>query len=63
MPGISMRSIADHMHTVQPIFSDLDTLAADLLNALPKPSVVMTLGAGNIDTTVYSILKRLEVAA
>jgi UDP-N-acetylmuramate--alanine ligase len=63
MPGISMRSIADHMHTVQPIFSDLDTLAADLLNALPKPSVVMTLGAGNIDTTVYSIVKRLEVAA
>jgi len=63
IPGISAQSIGEKIDLPFVSYSSLNTLSFDITKDLKKPCILMTLGAGNIDSCVSSITQKLEAAA
>jgi UDP-N-acetylmuramate--alanine ligase len=61
--GVTSHLIADHMKTVPVRVCAKEQVPQLLMQELPSPSVVMTLGAGDIDRCVSEVERLIQKVA
>lgn len=63
MEGITVKTIGTQIRKYTPQYGTLENLPELMLQSLRKPVVMLTLGAGDIDTCVEKITRKLREAA